>query len=172
MKEFEFELIFKVDNTSADQRDYADVLFEAGCDDALVSIGKRGIISLDFTRVAESANDALFSAVRNVKEAIPSAMLIEATPDFVGITDIADILGFTRQNARNVITNEDGPIPIHLGSSSLWHLSEVFGWLEKKNNLERYGVTPTNIEIARVTKTINRNLEEVRAQSYESLLQA
>ena len=56
-----------------------------GCDDALVGIGKPGRIALDFTREADSAEEAVISALSAVKRAIPDAEFVEATPDFVGV---------------------------------------------------------------------------------------
>ncbi len=45
MKEFNFELIFKlVDNQ--DSSEYLDTLFENGCDDATISAGQLGMLSL------------------------------------------------------------------------------------------------------------------------------
>ena len=63
-------------------------------------MGQQGRIALDFNRESRSAYHAIRSALRDVKKAIPKATLIEATPDFFGLTDVAEILGFTRQNMR------------------------------------------------------------------------
>jgi hypothetical protein len=48
----------------------------AGCDDALVGIGQSSRIALDFTREADSAKEAIFSALADVKRAIPAAKLL------------------------------------------------------------------------------------------------
>ena len=96
MKEFNFELIFKlVDNQNSNE--YLDVLFENGCDDATISTGQLGMLSLSFTREAISAAEAVESAINDVKKAIPSAKLVEATPDIVNISDISDLSHITRQ---------------------------------------------------------------------------
>ena len=92
MKEFNFELIFKlVDNQ--DSNEYLDALFENGCDDATISTGQLGMLSLSFTRESISALEAVESAINDVKKAIPSAKLVEATPDIVNISEISSILG-------------------------------------------------------------------------------
>jgi hypothetical protein len=64
---------------------------------------------------------------------IPDASLIEATPDFVGLTDTAKILGCTRQNIRNLIFNGDtrSPSPVYEGTPSIWHLAEILTWLRE-----------------------------------------
>ena len=100
MKEFNFELIFKlVDNQ--DSNEYLDALFENGCDDATISTGQLGMLSLSFTREAINASIAVESAINDVKKAIPLAKLVEATPDIVNISEISSILGHSRQYTRN-----------------------------------------------------------------------
>ena len=44
---------------------------------------------MEFSREAGSAKIALFSALEDVKRAVPGAKLIEAAPDFVSLTDVA-----------------------------------------------------------------------------------
>lgn len=51
----------------------------AGCDDALVDIGRVGHLILEFTREATSAEAARASALWDVKRAVGSAPLVEAT---------------------------------------------------------------------------------------------
>jgi hypothetical protein len=62
-----------------------------------VGIGQHGRIALNFIRQSESALDAVSSAIFDIKKAIPSVKLIEATPDLVGLTDVDDILGLSRK---------------------------------------------------------------------------
>ena len=138
MKEFNFELIFKlVDNQ--DSSEYLDTLFENGCDDATISAGQLGMLSLSFTRESISAAEAVESAINDVKKAIPSAKLVEATPDIVSISDISSILGHSRQYTRKLFNSDISSLPasIHIGNPSIWHLSEVLDWLKslgKQNN--------------------------------------
>lgn len=88
MQEYEFTLKFKLPNPGTDADIYIDALYESGCDDAIIGVGLSGLIGLDFIRGASSAYEAMFSAIKDVKKAIPQAELIEALPDFVGTTDI------------------------------------------------------------------------------------
>lgn len=96
MREYEFELLFKV-NANEEMNDLVDRLYEAGCDDALIGSGRTGVIGLSFTREAVSAEEAFKSAIKDVKKAIPSALLIEAKPDYSGVSDIAETIGCSRQ---------------------------------------------------------------------------
>jgi hypothetical protein len=56
----------QVANIEADR--YEDVLFEAGCDDAVVALVD-GAMFLDFDREAPSLGEAIESAVYNVEQA-------------------------------------------------------------------------------------------------------
>jgi hypothetical protein len=87
MKEYEFTLKFRLIDTSSNPDAYIEKLGIEGCDDALIGIGQSGRIALNFTLESSSAYDAIFSALEDVKRAIPNARLVEATPDFVGLTE-------------------------------------------------------------------------------------
>lgn len=45
----------------------------------------------------------MVSALADARRAMPSATLIEAVPDLVGLTDIADAVGMSRQNMRKLM---------------------------------------------------------------------
>jgi hypothetical protein len=154
MKEYDFILKFDLPDPAADPEQYVDALYEAGCDDANVGIGQKGRIALDFTREASSALNAVSSAIADIKKAIPGARLIEASPDLVGLTDIAEIVGCTRQNIRKlVITNRPVfPSPIHEGSIALWHLSKVLQWFKSKGS---YEIEDSLIEVSGANMQVN-----------------
>lgn len=82
MKEFDFKLIFKLEDGNQNSNEYLDVLFENGCDDATISTGRLGMISLSFTRVAINLLEAVKSAINNVQKAIPTAKLIKKSIQF------------------------------------------------------------------------------------------
>src|SRR5690606_27543650 len=79
--EYTFTLKFQLVDENGDPSELVERLGEAGCDDALVGIGRRGRLALEFTREANNAAEAVLSALRDVKQAIPSARLIEVAPD-------------------------------------------------------------------------------------------
>jgi len=111
MSDYEFTLRFQLQDENDNPENYLDLLFEAGCDDALVGVGSLGSISLNFTRKASTASAAVTSAIQNVLSAIPSAILIELAPDLVNTTDIADIISdrfqkLTRQAVRKYATGQ------------------------------------------------------------------
>ena len=161
MKEFNFELIFKlVDNQ--DSNEYLDALFENGCDDATISTGQLGMLSLSFTREAINASVAVESAINDVRKAIPSAKLVEATPDIVNISEISSILGHSRQYTRKLFNSDTSslPAPIHIGNPSIWHLSEVLDWLKSLGKQENK-INENHFELSHITRQINikRQLE-------------
>ena len=164
MTHFEFMLTFSLPDPVASPEEFLDALFEAGCDDASVGVGQYGMIGLDFTRAAVSADAALRSAIENVRTAIPGARLAQAGPDLVGLTDMAEIFGFSRQNMRKYATGQSSaqamfPAPVFLGEPSLWHLAEIVAWLGRHTL-----VTPPGgmLEVSRAAALINFEIERER----------
>ncbi|BAY84318.1 prophage CP4-57 regulatory [Calothrix parasitica NIES-267] len=170
MKEYEFTLKFNLQNSQSDPDIHVEKLYEGGCDDALIGIGKKGYISLNFIREASSAYEAVSSAIIDVKRVMTYATLIEATPDFVGLTDVAKILGCTRQNIRKlIITNEPfAPIPVYEGTPSIWHLAEVLIWLR---GTKKYAIDDALIEVAKINMNINlaNSLQKVEPHLQENI---
>ena len=152
--EYTFTLKFQLVDENGDLSELVERLGEAGCDDALVGIGQRGRLALEFTREANNAAEAVLSALRDVKQAIPSARLIEVAPDLVGLTDVADIVGVSRQNMRKLMLANPGsfPAPLHEGSASIWHLADVLVWLKNKGN---YQFPETVLEVSKAALEIN-----------------
>ncbi|MCT7976096.1 hypothetical protein, partial [Laspinema olomoucense] len=62
MPEYEFTLTFNLPDAQSNPEDYLESLATVGCDDALIGIGKRGKIALDFIRESSSAKEAVYSA--------------------------------------------------------------------------------------------------------------
>jgi len=153
MKEYEFTLKFSLGDKASDPESYIERLAEAGCDDALIGMGQQGRIAFNFNREADNALSAVCSAIQNIKSVIPDAILIEATPDFVGISDIADILGYSRQNIRKLMLNHRAsfPAPIHEGKSAIWHLSSVLTWFKDRKDYPvddvLFDVTQANMQL-------------------------
>jgi hypothetical protein len=52
MNKYEFTLKFNLQNSQVAANDYVEKLYENGCDDALIGIGAKGYIALDFIREA------------------------------------------------------------------------------------------------------------------------
>ncbi len=163
MMEYTFALKYRLSEDDRDVDALVERLGEAGCTDALVGIGIVGRLALEFTREAGSAQEAVRSALADVKAAIPSAMLVEASPDLVGLTDVAEIMGVTRQGIRKLmLANSDFPLPVHEGSASLWHLADVLAWLDGRRGYEH---DQTLRETATATLEVNMAKEARRYAS-------
>ena len=154
MGQYDFTLSFALGRHDADPNLFVDKLFAEGCDDALIGLGRQGRIALDFTRDAPSADEAILGALAAVQRAIPKAKLIEATPDLVGLTDIANLLGFSRQYMRKLVVEKgaDFPVPVHEGKPAIWHLSTVLSWFADSKTRE---FDTALMEIARVNMQCN-----------------
>jgi hypothetical protein len=128
----------------------------------VIGVGRKGKIALQFVRSAESANAAIVSAIVDVRKTIPDAKLMEASPDFVGISELAAILDCTRQNVRVLIERAlDAPPAVHEGAAALWHLADLLVWLKDS---KAYPIAPELLEIAQTTRLINsvRNFEALQ----------
>jgi len=171
MNEYEFRLNFRLPDDRSDPADYVDELARQGCDDALIGIGQRGRIALDFTRSAATAFDALKSAISDVKRAIPEARLIEVAPDLVGLTDLAELFGFSRQNMRKLMLSAGAsfPNPVHQGKASIWHLAPVLDWIRDNR---KYAVADIQVELAQAAMQVNaaREIRYIDAARREELL--
>ena len=152
--EYTFTLKYQLAEQDADHDELVERLGASGCDDALVGIGQPGRIALEFAREADSAEAALTSALFDIKRAIPSARLIEAAPDFVGLTDVAEVMGVTRQNMRKLMVNHSTsfPTPVHEGSASMWHLAEIMAWLQARGS---YAIEASLLEVAQTAMQVN-----------------
>jgi hypothetical protein len=157
--EYDFTLKFKLGAKDTDDDAVLKRLRRAGCEDALVGMGQSGRITLNFIRSAKSAQVAMLSACSDVKKALPSAKLLEAGPDFVGLTDIADLLKVSRQNMRKLTLSNEASFPpfVHAGSASFWHLAPILQWLKDRGS---YEIEPALLEVAEMTMQINLSREE------------
>jgi predicted DNA-binding transcriptional regulator AlpA len=159
---YDFTLKFSLDSEATHPERFVEPLAEAGCDDALIGIGQEGRIAFNFTREATSAFDAIASAIRDVKKVIPTAKLIEATPDFVGLTDVAELLGVSRQYMRKLMMSDSTfPYPVHEGKPALWHLATILQWLK---SCKAYPIKDDLIEIAETNRQFNITKELVNME--------
>lgn len=162
--EYTFTLKYQLAEHDCEHTELVERLGATGCDDALVGIGQPGRIALEFTREADSADAALHSALADVRSAIPSAKLIEATPDLVGLTDVAEMIGVSRQNMRKLMLTHalNFPAPVHEGSAALWHLADILAWLQARGS---YVLNANLLDMARAALLVNLAKESQRLSS-------
>jgi hypothetical protein len=175
MTEHHFTLRLDTSGVRVTSGEALERLAAAGCDDAIVGIGIPGRLALAFAREDGSAAAAVTSAIHDVLSAVPQAILIEASPDIVGLSDIADLVGRTRQNMRKLLlpvagspaggssvagsapAGESAPAPLHEGNPSLWHLAVVLEWLRAT---KAYTVSDDLLELARTTMQVNLAIQQ------------
>ena len=76
------------------------------------------------------------SALATIRAAVPTAKLVEAGPDLVGRTGAAESMVMSRQNLRKLMVANPAtlPVPVHQGSSGVWHLADFLAWLHAQMN--------------------------------------
>ena len=100
------------------------------------SCSDNGYIALDFDREAPSADFAITTAIENALDAIPGVQLVEVKPDMVGVSEVADIVGCTRQNVRlHIVGKKSAPAPVHSGRTDIWHLVDLIPFLSENTPL-------------------------------------
>ena len=87
--EYTFTLKYALIPADADIDAVMERLGAQGCTDAIVGAGQPSWIALEFTRSASSAQAALQSALTDVAQAIPLAVLVEVDADHLGQPDVA-----------------------------------------------------------------------------------
>lgn len=172
--EYTFTLKYQLADDDRTSDELVERLGAAGCDDALVGIGQPGRLALEFTRDAPDAIKAVLSALGDVRRAVPSARLIEVAPDLVGLTDVAEIVGVSRQNMRKLMLAHPSsfPTPIHEGSASIWHLADVLTWLQGRGS---YSLARNVLDVAQAALQVNvakegRRLPELVFKDLEVLV--
>jgi hypothetical protein len=172
MREYEFELVFRLPH--GEEPDQYFQTLEEVCDDAIVGTGQQGFIALDFCREADSAQEAVYSAIKDIRRVINGAILVEASPDLVGITDVANILEVSRQYIRKLMSDVRflAPEPVHQGTTVIYHFSEILRFLNESNKKK---IEASILEIAETNKKLNmyneimKSLEKNEKETNECL---
>lgn len=170
MPDYSFTLKYRLADDDADHEEIVERLGEAGCTDALVGLGIAGRLALRFDREADNARNAIRTALEDVKSVLPTATLVEAHPDLVSATEVAELVGKSRQNIRKLmLSHSDFPSPVHDGPSvTLWHLADVLDWLETRQD---YKLDQALRETARVAREVNLARETSQLSSWSSHLE-
>ncbi|MBD3672372.1 MAG: hypothetical protein HUJ26_02500 [Planctomycetaceae bacterium] len=158
-QEYEFTLV--IGNISEITCELEDRLFEAGCDDATISM-QQGRVYITFSRRAESIESAILDAVKSVRMAKIGAKILRIDQcDLVTQAEIARRISRSRQVVNMYISGERGPkgfpppvCNITDESSPLWYWCEVAGWL-----FENQVIREEDLHQAQVVAILNCILE-------------
>jgi hypothetical protein len=178
MKTHEFSIIASGLDPQAD--DFETRFFDAGCDDATISFQK-GHIIVDFSRSAETFEDAIASAVESVIKAGAKVDRVEPDP-LVSLSDMASRAGLTRGALTNYSKGARGknfPAPVAKVTSEtpLWDWATVARWmfenekLDKETAVEAEIVKYANEEICEGQFHITDKLKQ-HAKDYSKELEA
>ncbi|MGK7943693.1 MAG: DNA-binding protein [Microcystaceae cyanobacterium] len=165
MKEYDFTLTFKLTDPHVNSEIYVEALYDAGCDDALLSTGKRGYLAVNFIRESSSAFEAISSANSNVKSVLTEAELIHVSPDLVGIKELTDIFQCSPQNMQQFVSQLTFPNPVYKGSQTIWHLKSVLHWFAKQD----HEINQELLEVSELAMSINLRIENQTTQPQTSL---
>ncbi|MBV8078046.1 MAG: hypothetical protein JO284_16685 [Planctomycetaceae bacterium] len=114
-----------------------DSLFDAGCDDGTLS-QRAGVVYLTFTREAPSLEDAILSAIRDVRSAGLGVRRVDVCT-LVTAAEIGRRIGRSRELVRQYATGRRGPggFPppaCHIVEGNPLYLwCEVAAWLHENN---------------------------------------
>jgi hypothetical protein len=142
---------------------FADRFFDAGCDDATISIQK-GLIVLEFDREARSFSSAILSALAAVEASGATIERIE--PDYlVSASDIANRAKLGRAAISNYAQGLRGkgfphPVARVTSDSPLWDWVQVSQWMYDNHKISRSAVVQ-----ASVVREMNRIIAEDRPAS-------
>ena len=144
----EFEFQFVVDGVSIDDDDVVTALAEEF--DALLS-WHRGTHLLSVAAEGSTAVDAAQRLLPNLVKAVPTLRVLHLDPDLVGVVDIANRTGRSRQNVQqwvDGIRQGETSFPRHegaVGRSLAWRWADVDAWL-KPLGLDDGELRPTRDE--------------------------
>lgn len=136
-REYEFTLI--VAGLQMEDHAQSDALYEAGCDDATISL-REGRGYLTFSRKAESLKDAILSAYADVRSADRKIEILRVDIGSVVVTqsEVASRTGLSRQRIHQYITGARGPgnFPAPawtFGTQAVWQWADVADWLAQND---------------------------------------
>jgi len=118
-----------------------DSLHAAGCADALVCFYGTAVY-LDFDRESDSLEQAVLSAIADIESAPSLNARVESVDSaLVGLSDIAELTGLTRQaiallkDGARGSGQFPGPVQRVKGNSPLWRWKTIVGWLVTENRI-------------------------------------
>jgi hypothetical protein len=136
MNMYEFTVVSSCPNL--DIESLSEKLFEAGCDDATISLQK-GVAVIEFDREGKNFYHAVNSALMDVRST--GTEVLEIAPHhLVSLSDIAARVGISRaavSNYARAIRGEDFPLPVARATTDtpLWDWVDVARWFVRQGRL-------------------------------------
>ncbi|MDP9848680.1 helix-turn-helix transcriptional regulator [Streptosporangium lutulentum] len=157
----EYEFRFVVTGASVDDVGIVDLL----CRDLDAMLFRGGGVDLlDIAMNGENVLEAAMAAARTVVELVPSMRLLHLHRDLVGIPEIAERVGVTRQNVHQWVNgerrNDASPFPSPEGTAgraSVWLWVEVNNWLKQHRMGDEVNL-PNRYEMSDIDSALNHEL--------------
>ncbi len=172
-QEYEFTLILS--GVRELTRAVLDSLYQAGTDDALIGM-RDGVAYAEFCREADSFEEAVISAKRNVESADIGAKVEHIEPDeLVTVSEIARQLHQSREGVRKRVAGLRGPgkFPPPIGSltrrSPLWRWTDVIRWHQLQSETTNFQEAASE-EKKRATKKTTKQKRAGRAMDMHVLM--
>lgn len=162
-REYDFSLVLEGIADLSEQ--FADAMFEAGCDDATFSL-RYGRIHASFSREANSLKDAILSALEDVSNAGVGAIVMRVdTCNLVTQAEIGRRIERTRQQIHQYSTGTRGPGGFPPPACEISEGNPVWYWCEVADWLLRNQMINEEVALAAdVVEMINAALEYTHMQ--------
>jgi predicted DNA-binding transcriptional regulator AlpA len=150
--EREYEFVLVVDGVSMDDDEAVATLADAF--DGVLS-WNRGLYRLAVSGNGRDSFEAASRLVSHLTAALPGLRVLRLDPELVGISDIAQRIGHSRQNVQQWVNGErngDRPFPAPegcAGRSLVWRWADVNEWLRSLGASDE-AVRPSREEATRI----------------------
>lgn len=164
-KTYQFTLVLK--NVNEKTPGIEDSLYDAGCDDALINF-RNGVVYLEFDREGSSIEEAVISAIKDVKSASIDVEVASVAPEnLVTESEIAKRLNLKRQTVSLWIKGarrKAFPYPVMRLSekSPLWNWNEVVTWLFKNKIINDIEIAEKALFFANINAALEERDRKIR----------
>lgn len=151
MTEHEFRLVL---GRPPDGDGEIDALFEAGCGDGTFA-GPAGVPVAEFARDADSMAEAVLGAISAVESVMGAGAVTVVEPDLVSLSDIAELVGRTRQSVQQLAAGQRGPGMFPPATAHLMGRTRLYKWWEIA---QWFGMADETVQAAREIAQVNAAL--------------
>jgi hypothetical protein len=154
--EYEHDFVLVLSGIAELSPHVENALFEAGCDDATISV-RSGRVYLTFSRSAASLKDAMLSAILDViKSGIGAQVLRIDQCNLVTQAEIARKIGRTRSLVHQFINGVRGPGGFPAPECHITERAPLWRWCEVAHWLWQNGMLKENaLRAAQYVETLN-----------------
>lgn len=114
-----------------------------------------GLLSLEYTRNAESARQAVMAALSELREINPQGYLAGVGPDLIDFAAVAMLFNLNSKNMRAMMSKYGPlfPAPQFTGNTVMWHSADILGLIAAQGVRD---IPETDLEMAQLARAMNR----------------